>query len=93
LVVGGDYRFVRNPMYLAVVMAVLGQAMIFGSRALLIYALAVWAIMAAFVRWYEEPVLLERYGDQYQRYRQGVRAWVPRLHPWQADADHAGNSV
>jgi hypothetical protein len=38
-------------------------------------------------------VLLERYGDQYQRYRQGVRAWVPRLHPWQADADHAGNSV
>ena len=93
LVVGGDYRFVRNPMYLAVVMAVLGQAMIFSSRALLIYALAVWAIMAAFVRWYEEPVLLERYGDQYQRYRQGVRAWVPRLHPWQADADHAGNSV
>ena len=93
LVVGGDYRFVRNPMYLAVVMAVLGQAMIFGSRALLIYALAVWAIMAAFVRWYEEPVLLERYGDQYQRYRQAVRAWVPRLHPWQADADHAGNSV
>jgi protein-S-isoprenylcysteine O-methyltransferase Ste14 len=93
LVVGGDYRFVRNPMYLAVVVAVLGQAMIFSSRALLIYALAVWAIMAAFVRWYEEPVLLERYGDQYQRYRQGVRAWVPRLHPWQADADHAGNSV
>jgi len=92
LVVGGDYRFVRNPMYLAVVMAVLGQAMIFASRALLIYALAVWAIMAAFVRWYEEPVLLERYGDQYQRYRQGVRAWVPRLHQWQADADHAGNS-
>src|SRR5215216_3585407 len=93
LVVGGDYRFVRNPMYLAVVTAVLGQAMIFSSRALLGYALTVWAIMAAFVRWYEEPVLLERYGDQYQRYRQGVRAWVPRLHPWQADADHAGNSV
>ena len=55
LVVGGDYRFVRNPMYLAVIAAILGQAMIFGSLALLIYALAVWAMMASFVRWYEEP--------------------------------------
>ena len=92
LVVGGDYRFVRNPMYFAVVTAVLGQAMIFGSLKLLIYAFVVWAIMAAFVRWYEEPLLLERYGDDYQRYRQAVRAWVPRLHPWLADIDHAGNS-
>ena len=92
LVVGGDYRFVRNPMYLAVVTAVLGQAMIFGSVALLVYALAVWAIMAAFVRWYEEPLLLERYGDQYQRYCEAVRAWIPRLRPWQPDIDHAGDS-
>ncbi|HJY45849.1 MAG TPA: isoprenylcysteine carboxylmethyltransferase family protein [Propionibacteriaceae bacterium] len=91
LVVGGDYRFVRNPMYLAVVTAVLGQAMIFGSLALLLYALTVWAIMAVFVHWYEEPVLLERYGEQYQRYRQAVPAWVPRLHPWHADIDQASN--
>ena len=83
LVVGGDYRFVRNPMYLAVIAAILGQAMIFGSLELLIYALAVWAMMASFVRWYEEPLLQNRYGEEYRRYRQGVRAWVPRLHPWQ----------
>jgi protein-S-isoprenylcysteine O-methyltransferase Ste14 len=92
LVLGGDYRFVRNPMYLAVVTTVLGQAMIFGSLALLGYALAVWALMAAFVRWYEEPLLLRRYGDEYQRYREAVRAWVPRLQPWQAEINHAGNS-
>jgi protein-S-isoprenylcysteine O-methyltransferase Ste14 len=89
LVVGGDYRFVRNPMYLGVIGAILGQAMIFGSFALLLYALAVWATMATFVRWYEEPLLQNRYGDEYERYRQGVRAWVPRLHPWQGDLDHA----
>jgi protein-S-isoprenylcysteine O-methyltransferase Ste14 len=83
LVVGGEYRFVRNPMYLAVVAAVLGQAMIFGSVALLLYAITVWAVMAMFVRWYEEPVLLKRYGDEYERYCQAVRAWVPRFHPWQ----------
>ena len=87
LVVGGEYRFVRNPMYVALIMAVLGQAMIFGSLGLLVYALAMWAIMAAFVRWYEEPVLLKRYGDEYERYRQAVRAWVPRLHPWETDFD------
>jgi protein-S-isoprenylcysteine O-methyltransferase Ste14 len=71
LVVGGDYRFVRNPMYLGVIGAILGQAMIFGSFALLLYALAVWATMATFVRWYEEPLLQNRYGDEYERYRQG----------------------
>jgi protein-S-isoprenylcysteine O-methyltransferase Ste14 len=82
LVVGGDYRFVRNPMYLAVITAVLGQAMIFGSLGLLVYALALWAITAAFVRWYEEPVLLRRYGDEYERYCLAVRAWLPRLRPF-----------
>jgi protein-S-isoprenylcysteine O-methyltransferase Ste14 len=89
LVVGGDYRFVRNPMYLAVITAILGQAMIFGSLGLLLYAVIIWAMTAAFVHWYEEPVLLERYGDDYRRYRQAVRAWLPRLHPWQPDVDHA----
>jgi protein-S-isoprenylcysteine O-methyltransferase Ste14 len=83
LVVGGDYRFVRNPMYLAVIAAILGQAMIFGSLGLVLYALAVWVIMATFVRWYEEPLLQNRYGEEYRRYRREVRAWVPRLHPWQ----------
>jgi protein-S-isoprenylcysteine O-methyltransferase Ste14 len=83
LVVGGDYRYVRNPMYVAIVAAVLGQAIIFGSRALLIYAFAVWAVMATFVRAYEEPTLLRRFDGSYERYRSNVRAWVPRLHPWQ----------
>jgi protein-S-isoprenylcysteine O-methyltransferase Ste14 len=82
LVVGGDYRYVRNPMYVAVVAAVLGQAVIFGSRALLIYAVAIWAVVATFVRAYEEPALLSRFGASYERYRSNVRAWVPRLHPW-----------
>jgi protein-S-isoprenylcysteine O-methyltransferase Ste14 len=83
LVVGGDYRYVRNPMYVAIVAAVLGQAVIFGSRTLLIYAVAVWAVMATFVRGYEEPTLLRRFGASYERYHDNVRAWLPRLHPWQ----------
>ena len=90
LVVGGDYRFVRNPMYLAVVSAVFGQAMIFGSVALLLYGIAVWAVMAAFVRWYEEPSLRERYGHEYARYCAAVRAWLPRLRPWRPNVDQSG---
>jgi protein-S-isoprenylcysteine O-methyltransferase Ste14 len=92
LVVGGEYRFVRNPMYLALITAVLGQAMIFGSLALLLYAIGLWAITAAFVRFYEEPTLSRRYGDEYERYRQAVRAWLPRLHPWRPDLDHSSQS-
>ncbi len=72
-------------MYVAVIAATLGQAMIFGSLPLLVYAAIVWAIMAAFVHWYEEPVLLERYGDEYHRYRQHVRAWLPRAPGWRPD--------
>jgi protein-S-isoprenylcysteine O-methyltransferase Ste14 len=87
LVVGGEYRFVRNPMYVAVVGAVLAQAMIFGSLSLLVYAAILWAVMAAFVHWYEEPTLLESYGEEYQRYRQAVPAWLPRLRPWRPDGE------
>jgi protein-S-isoprenylcysteine O-methyltransferase Ste14 len=71
-----------------VITAIFGQAMIFGSLALVLYALAVWAVMATFVRMYEEPLLQNRYGEEYERYRQGVRAWMPRLRPWQANRQH-----
>jgi protein-S-isoprenylcysteine O-methyltransferase Ste14 len=82
LVIGGMFRFVRNPMYLAVVTILLGQSVLFVSTTLLIYTLMVWAAMAAFVRWYEEPVLAARYGPQYEDYRRNVRAWWPKLRPW-----------
>jgi protein-S-isoprenylcysteine O-methyltransferase Ste14 len=82
LVVGGLYRHVRNPMYVAVGTIIVGQALLFGRPALLIYAAVFWAIVAAFVHGYEEPTLSERYGDQYATYRRAVPAWIPRLRPW-----------
>ncbi|TDW17479.1 methyltransferase family protein [Kribbella kalugense] len=78
LVVGGDYRFVRNPMYVGVVTAILGQALVFLDAAVLAYGVLAWAVMASFVRFYEEPVLRERYGRQYEEYCRAVPAWVPR---------------
>jgi protein-S-isoprenylcysteine O-methyltransferase Ste14 len=83
LVVGGLYRYVRNPMYLAVVAAIVGQALVLGQPALLLYAGAVGATTSAFVHWYEEPTLARQFGAQYEAYRRAVPAWWPRRHPWE----------
>ena len=85
LVVGGLYRHVRNPMYVAVVGAIVGQALLLGRPVLLAYAALAGAGMVAFVRWHEEPVLAARYGEQYAAYRRAVPGWVPRLRPWRPD--------
>lgn len=82
LVVGGLYRHVRNPMYVALVAIIVGQALWFASVGLLVYALGAWLIFALFVRFYEEPTLHRTFGDQYVEYRRNVRAWWPRIRPW-----------
>jgi protein-S-isoprenylcysteine O-methyltransferase Ste14 len=82
LVIGGLYQYVRNPMYLAVVACIAGQALALGQPVLLGYAATVWAITAAFARWYEEPALARRFGTQYEEYRRNVPAWRPRTRPW-----------
>jgi protein-S-isoprenylcysteine O-methyltransferase Ste14 len=79
LVVGGLYRHVRNPMYVAVLAAVLGQALLLGQPALFAYAAILWLIFAWFVRVYEEPELARRFGADYDEYRRAVPAWLPRL--------------
>ncbi len=79
LVVGGLYRYVRNPMYVAVAAVIFGQALLLGRPILLVYGLSFLVLVAAFVKLYEEPVLSERYGDDYDRYRREVPAWRPRL--------------
>ena len=87
LVVGGLYRYVRNPMYLAVEAAILGQALLLGRVVLLVYAAAVGVAFWAFVRMYEEPTLARRYGAESEEYRRAVPAWWPRLRPWRPDPD------
>src|ERR671914_741419 len=83
LVVGGLYRYVRNPMYVAVLAAIVGQGLLLGQLGLLLYAAALWLIVAVFVRWYEEPTLTRRFGADYEVYRRAVPAWWPRLRPWE----------
>jgi protein-S-isoprenylcysteine O-methyltransferase Ste14 len=86
LVVTGFNRYVRNPMYAGLVVAIAGQALLFGSTGLLLYGAIMWSVTAAFVRWYEQPTLARTYGPQYEAYRHNVPAWLPRLRPWTPEA-------
>jgi len=93
LVVSGVYRYVRNPMYVAVLAAIVGQALLLGRLGLLLYAAVCWLVVAAFVRFYEEPTLARRFGANYEAYRRAVPAWWPRPRPWdpaEPDDDGAG---
>src|SRR3954451_7446963 len=81
LVVGGLYRWIRNPMYCAVVSCVIGQALLLGREVLWVYALGLMALFYAFVRGYEEPTLSRRFGSEYEAYRCAVPGWYPRARP------------
>jgi protein-S-isoprenylcysteine O-methyltransferase Ste14 len=82
LVVTGLYRYVRNPIYVAVVAIILGQAILFGDWRLMIYGGLMWLGFHAFVLAYEEPVLAQTFGAQYEEFRANVPRWIPRLSPW-----------
>jgi protein-S-isoprenylcysteine O-methyltransferase Ste14 len=78
LVVGGLYRYVRNPMYLAVGAIIAGQALLLGQTVLLAWLAIFAAAVVAFVKGYEEPTLAHTYGEEYERYKAEVPGWWPR---------------
>jgi protein-S-isoprenylcysteine O-methyltransferase Ste14 len=78
LVVQGPYRWVRNPMYLAVLSVILGQALLFRSVLLVGYALLVWVVVHLFVVFIEEPSLRGQFGGSYEEYLRQVPRWIPR---------------
>lgn len=82
LIVSGYYRHVRNPMYVAVVSAIWGQALLFADDRLAIYGALVWLIFHAFVVLYEEPTLARTFPTDFSDYRANVPRWLPHLRPW-----------
>lgn len=82
LVVTGYYRHVRNPMYVAVLAVILGQALLFADLRLLAYGAAFWLACHLFVVFYEEPTLRRSFGADYDAFRANVPRWIPRLRPW-----------
>jgi len=78
LVTRGLYEYVRNPMYLGVLTALLGHAALFESRSILVYAIAVALVFHAMIIIYEEPKLARLFGSSYDAYRARVPRWIPR---------------
>jgi len=87
LVVKGFYRYVRNPMYVAVVSVILGQALLLGNIRVLAYAIFVWLAMHLFVLIYEEPTLRKSFGAEYETFCAHVPRWIPRLSPWREGSE------
>ena len=84
LVVTGLYRYVRNPIYVAVVAIILGQAILFGDWRLVLLGALFWLAFHLFVVAYEEPTLQRTFGAEYEAYRANVQRWIPRVTPWRA---------
>jgi protein-S-isoprenylcysteine O-methyltransferase Ste14 len=85
LVVTGQYRHVRNPMYVAMVCVVAGQGAWLGSGALFAYAAVLWLLFHVRVLTYEEPTLARTFGRSFDEYRLAVPRWLPRARPWSGE--------
>ena len=79
LVVEGLHRYVRNPMYIGVLLMVLGQAVFFRSSRIALYAAVLWLLFHLFVLFYEEPTLARQFGADYEAYRKKVPRWLPKM--------------
>jgi protein-S-isoprenylcysteine O-methyltransferase Ste14 len=73
----GSYRFVRSPMYLGVILLILGQALLLGREILFAWAVVAWLIFEVSLVTWEEPGLRRRFGESYEDYRRRVRRWIP----------------
>lgn len=73
----GSYRFVRSPMYLGVLLLVVGQALLLGREILFAWAAVAWLIFELSLVTWEEPGLRRRFGASYDDYRRRVRRWIP----------------
>ncbi|QHV95672.1 methyltransferase family protein [Spirosoma endbachense] len=83
LVVVGPYRYCRNPMISGVLAMLLGEALLLQSGNLLLWAGLVFGINTVYFIGLEEPDLLNRFGTDYQHYKQHVPRWIPYFRPYQ----------
>ena len=80
LVTTALHRYVRNPMYLGVALAIVGEAAVFRSVHVVVYAGIMLTIAHVFVVLYEEPTLRRQFGESYEEYRRTVPRWIPKFH-------------
>ena len=77
LVIKGLYRYVRNPMYIGVLMVILSWAGFYNSYAILRYGIIMWLIFQGLILIIEEPMLRRQFGESYKDYCKQVKRWIP----------------
>jgi protein-S-isoprenylcysteine O-methyltransferase Ste14 len=82
LVIKGPYRYVRNPMIIAVISIIIGEGLLFGSFFILLYSILFFAINAIYIPLREEKYMEKRFGKEFLKYKENVRGWIPRLKPY-----------
>lgn len=87
LVVTGIYQRTRNPMILGVLIVLLGETIVFSSTGIFLWFLIATVVNHIYFIRFEEPGLLERFGDEYQVYKDNVPRWIPQRKPWKSDQE------
>jgi protein-S-isoprenylcysteine O-methyltransferase Ste14 len=84
LVITGPYRFVRNPMYVGMGLALIGEGIVYPNIRLLMWIMVavLWLLLNGFIIIYEEPTLRRMFDGDYEKYCRDVRRWIPRLRPF-----------
>ena len=76
LVTWGPYRFTRNPMYVGLSLAYIGESALLGQ----LWPLLLLPLVVAYVNWVviplEEATLRDVFGAEYEQYRARVRRWI-----------------
>ena len=76
LVVKGLYKFSRNPMYIGVMIILVGEIIFFSSYNLGVYTLFILLAFSLFIILIEEPRLRRDFGNDYHEYCKRVRRWL-----------------
>ena len=82
MVIKGPYKYVRNPMIISVILVLLAESFLFNSISILIYMGIFFLINAIYMPLSEEKGMIARFGDEYLHYKNNVRAWIPKFHPY-----------
>jgi len=73
------FRYVRNPMYVGALLVLLGEALLFRSVWIVLYAAGLWLVLHTFLVVFEEPQLGRRFGSSYRAYVESTPRWIPHL--------------
>lgn len=86
LIIEGIYRHVRNPMIIGVLIVLTGEAISILSWNIFIWTLAFFVINNIYFLLLEEPLLENKFGEEYVDYKRNVPRWIPRIKPYNPDS-------